>query len=294
MEGVLRHPASQWVDLAKDCWRDKYVIFSINNLAAASLVKLGHTTYGLDIGHWTNEKLETPKDVVVIGYDVCHLYKKGVGRVHLAAGTIIKSIPEKNDPNTLAMLAPQAARVNRESVAGEVLKDFLSPQDIEGKIVIVHRDGRLTHDERQFWKEYHANLTESTTFVIVEVVKQGATPRLYDNGKNVATGKMLWISPREALLTASTIHEKAKMGTVKPLEVHLADTHGDTSMLNDDTWLRSVYDLTYLHHGTLMKTPRVPVSTFFSDRVAMKLAEGGEGLQAAATTGRCGRQQWYL
>ena len=44
----------------------------------------------------------------------------------------------------------------------------------------------------------------------------------------------------------------------------------------DFAWVQSVYDLSYLHHGSPLRRPRLPITTHFADRLAYVLASAGE------------------
>ena len=44
----------------------------------------------------------------------------------------------------------------------------------------------------------------------------------------------------------------------------------------DFAWVQSVYDLSYLHHGSPIRRPRLPITTHFADRLAYVLASAGE------------------
>lgn len=44
----------------------------------------------------------------------------------------------------------------------------------------------------------------------------------------------------------------------------------------DYAWVQTVYDLSYLHHGSIIRRPKLPITTHFADRLAYLLASAGE------------------
>ena len=44
----------------------------------------------------------------------------------------------------------------------------------------------------------------------------------------------------------------------------------------DFAWVQSVYDLSFLHHGSVIRRPRLPITTHFADRLAYMLASVGD------------------
>lgn len=44
----------------------------------------------------------------------------------------------------------------------------------------------------------------------------------------------------------------------------------------DFAWAQSVYDLSFLHHGSVIRRPRLPITTHFADRLAYMLASVGD------------------
>ncbi|CAE7862389.1 rplP, partial [Symbiodinium microadriaticum] len=136
-------------------------------------------------------------------------------------------------------------------------------------------------------RAYHEELAASeggsqTTFVLVECVKwAGGSPRLYEGTKSAPAGAMLALSDKEALLASS---KDIFQGTANPISLRLAGVLGDVAhsqfAMDKFAWVQSVFDLSYLHHGSVLKRPRLPITTHFADRLAYMLSalgkDGGE------------------
>eukprot|EP00439_Symbiodinium_sp_Y106_P082884 s39_g22.t1 len=130
-----------------------------------------------------------------------------------------------------------------------------------GRLIIIHRDGEFPKAELASLRAYHEELVASkggskTTFVLVECVKwAGGSPRLYDGTKSAPAGTMLALS-----VLGDVAHTQFAMARF--------------------AWVQSVFDLSYLHHGSVLKRPRLPITTHFADRLAYMLSalgkDGGE------------------
>merc|ERR1712008_420150 len=129
---------------------------------------------------------------------------------------------------------------------------------------------------------------------LVEIVKwSGGTPRLYGatrNG-NADQGSVVYLGDTEALLVSSSPFR----GTANPVHVRLQALLGNqANELVDDAWLRSVFELSYLHHGGLFQSLRLPASTHLADRVAYLVANGGAKWISELERNSAGTQQFWL
>jgi len=113
--------------------------------------------------------------------------------------------------------------------------------------------------------------------LLTEIVKlSGGVPRMYGADasgglKNVPEGTYMQYSERDIHISSSTDRVG---GTVAPLKVHLREVLGRMDDLDPTAWIRSVFDLSYMHHGSVFGVPKLPVTTYFSDRLAYMVAKG--------------------
>lgn len=293
--------AAQWFDLSKQSvWnvKERGLDYAIQNVVLALIAKLGHVPFAVDATRWLRPR--EVANVAVAGYDVCHLPdpKSPGNRVHVAAGVRVSS--DTAGSMTMSRIEPQSKRIEGESVPLAAIKTLIPPEFANGRVVIIHRDGVFRVQEKLALKRYHRRqLKAGTCLVLVEIVKYaGGTSRLYNIKGNVAgnpdEGSFLLLSNKEAILTSS---EKVQ-GTVNPLNVRLAGVISDDgeypSSLDELAWVMSVFDLSFLHHGSLYKDPRLPVTTHFADKLAYQLANGGRQWDEKLDEKPLGQQQFWL
>ncbi|CAE8728133.1 unnamed protein product, partial [Polarella glacialis] len=270
---------SQWIDLTKlNVWAAKSLDFSIQNLAIGLAGKLGHAPWGIDVSTWRKAG-QGPggQEVVVVGYDVCHLpdphsARPTKDRVHVAAGMRVSS---HEDSQVMSKLHWEVQAVAAENVPAAQLRRLIPTDFVKGKIVIIHRDGEFTMQELKSLEAYHAEVASSgTSFLLIEIVKfAGGSPRLYQGKGQAAQGSAILLSNSSALLVSS----RSGMGTPNPLMLRMQRRLGSgVDTLDNFAWIRSVYDLSFMHHGSIYCAPRLPVTTHFADRMAYQLAGGGE------------------
>lgn len=296
--GNEHHTASQMFDLSKDgVWREGAAGFStaVQITSVALLAKLGHVPWALDISGWFQggrvpDHISTP---AVIGYDVCHLTGPRGDAVHVAAGIQVSS----HDSSHLSKIGYRIERVPSETVPAEGIKRIVPPELARGRLVIIHRDGQYPHAELQSLRDYHRELSsgkdDGTCFVLVECVKwAGKAPRIYSGTESAAQGTMLALSANDTLLASS---KDLFQGTANPINARLAGILGQLpSGLTDFFWSQSVFDLSYLHHGSIYKRPRLPITTHFADRLAYVLANAGTDWDRELETSKGGYQQFWL
>jgi len=272
-----QHVANQWFDLQKrSVWSASAKSFdwAVQICTAALMAKLGHTPWALDVQSWFSPS--PPKDLklAVIGYDVCHLRDPKKPKSHRS---IVASIrvdgQEGAQPATLSRIAFGTRQVPAETVPCNSLKEMIPEDFARGRLLIVHRDGEFPLAELACLEKYHAELKaseggEDTAFVLVECVKwAGASPRLYSGTKSPEAGTLMAIHPEDILLASS---KDLSQGTANPLNVRLARVLGTppkSFQIDEFAWAKTVFDLSYLHHGSAMRRPRLPITTHFADRL---------------------------
>ncbi|CAE7256394.1 unnamed protein product [Symbiodinium sp. CCMP2456] len=285
-----KHVTTQWFDLGKgNVWgpKSKTLEWAEKICAVGIIAKLGHAPWAINVRPWFRA---TPKDirVGVVGYDVCHLRNPKDFKKPISIAAAIRVDSEKDeDPWLLSHITFRTERVQVETVPSQSLKDMIPADFARGRLIIIHRDGEFPKAELASLRAYHGELAASeggsqTTFVLVECVKwAGGSPRLYEGTKSAPAGTMVALSDKEALLASS---KDIFQGTANPISLRLAGVLGDVAhsqfAMDKFAWVQSVFDLSYLHHGSVLKRPRLPITTHFADRLAYMLSalgkDGGE------------------
>ncbi|CAJ1442655.1 unnamed protein product, partial [Effrenium voratum] len=269
-----QHVASQWFDLSKEkVWgpHARTLSFAVDICAVGLLAKLGHIPWALDARKWFQG--QKPASVAVAGYDVCHLPRRTGELAHIVA-----AIRVEGEALNLGKVSFTTESVAAETVPAVSLRRLLPPDFALGRLVILHRDGEFPHAELESLRAYHEELAaedDRTAFVLIECIKwAGGSPRLYAADKTAPAGTMLVLNEKEVLLSSS---KDLAFGTANPLNLRLANILGDvgTFDLHGFAWAQTVFDLSYLHHGSIIRRPRLPITTHFADRLAYLLASAG-------------------
>lgn len=303
-----KHVTTQWFDLGKrNVWgpTSKTLEWAEKICAVGITAKLGHAPWAIDVRPWFRRL--GPKDirVGVVGYDVCHLRNPKNFKKPISIAAAIRVDSDKDeDPWLLSHITFRTERVQVETVPSQSLKEMIPADFARGRLIIIHRDGEFPKAELVSLRAYHEELVASkggskTTFVLVECVKwAGGSPRLYDGTKSAPAGTMLALSDKEALLASS---KDLFQGTANPISLRLAGVLGDVAhtqfAMARFAWVQSVFDLSYLHHGSVLKRPRLPITTHFADRLAYMLSalgkDGGEW-ESELTAVSEGTEQFWL
>lgn len=271
-----RHLASQWVSIHNyGAWgNDKNAKYSLMNVCMGLIAKLGHVPFGIDISGWRSGQ-GAERGIVVAGYDVCHLAFK---TVHVAVGQRVET--EEASKSVASRITANVKRIDGETVPPEMLRKIVPLEAARGKVVFVHRDGRFPNEEFEAWQKYYEEELSATgsTLQLIEIVKLvGGVPRMYkgSNGRleNVLEGTFVQWTDKNAYL-ATTSGSAGGAGTVNPLNIHLRKTFGEAPDIDSRAWIRSIFDLSYMHHGSVFKSPKLPMTTYFSDRLAYMVAKG--------------------
>lgn len=271
-----RHLASQWASIHNyAAWgNDNKAKYSLMNVCMGLLAKLGHVPFGIDISGWRSGQ-GGERGMVIAGYDVCHLAAK---TVHVAVGQRVET--EGAGGSVASRITANVRRIEGETVPAEMLRKILPLEVARGKVVFIHRDGRLPTDELESWRKYYEEELRATgsTVLLIEIVKLvGGVPRMYKGSQgrlqNVDEGTFVQWSDNNAYL-ATTSGSQSGSGTVNPLNIHLRETLGEAPDIARNAWIHSIFDLSYLHHGSVFKSPKLPMTTYFSDRLAYMVAKG--------------------
>ncbi|MBN8564800.1 MAG: hypothetical protein J0L70_30165 [Leptolyngbya sp. UWPOB_LEPTO1] len=143
------------------------------------------------------------------------------------------------------------------------LLERLLPATLEGKTVLIYRDGRFCGQEIPHLLERAQAI--HAKFILVECRKSGI-PRLYGFKQRTlippVQGLALRLSSREAVLVTTQVSER--VGLARPLRLTIHEA-GHTIPI--EQVIETTLKLTLLHHGAL-KAPRLPMPIYGADRVA--------------------------
>ena len=165
------------------------------------------------------------------------------------------------------------ALIEGEEIPKRVLEKLLPAKELEGKIVLIHRDGRFCGQEV-------ANLLEwaeaiGCKLILVECRKSGS-PRLYNFVNKTITapkkGLALRVSSTEAVLVTTQVTEE--MGLADPLRLTVI-TANHPALISPpiEQVVEITLKLTLLHHGAL-KMPRLPMTVYGAHKTAKLRLKG--------------------
>lgn len=150
-----------------------------------------------------------------------------------------------------------------EEIPKKMLERLLPAAELNGKTVVIYRDGRFCGKEVTNIVERAKAINAKP--ILIECIKSGA-PRLYhSHQKNLAppkAGLALRISSTEALLVTTTV--PVKVGLARPLRLRI---HEEGYQATIEQIVETTLKLTLLHHGAL-QTPRLPMPLYGADRMA--------------------------
>jgi len=169
------------------------------------------------------------------------------------------------------------ALIEGEEIPQTVLERLLPANELEGKTILIYRDGRFCGKEIP-------NLLERAKaigckFILVECRKSNI-PRLYNlverrnyqtnrNTKVITSpdkGSALRLSPHEAILVTTEVTEK--IGLAHPLRLTVITGHHPALVSPPiEQVIETTLKLTLLHHGAL-KMPRLPMPVYGAHKTA--------------------------
>ena len=233
--------------------------YIIDNVVLGILAKTGNVPYVL-------ADPITYADLIV-GLDVSRRKKRnlagtinaaGMARIYFANGELMRyNIRE--------------ATLEGEIVPPHILQDIFPQSDFADKKIIVHRDGNLPEPEKEVLMKWGDEI--GATFYFVEVIKSGC-PRLYAmmgqktviKASKGSVFKLGETSEIEALLVSSEFPDGFK-ATPRPIRIR---THPPFPLRQA---LHSVLSLTLLHYGSV-RPPRLPVTTYYADKISSMASRG--------------------
>lgn len=153
--------------------------------------------------------------------------------------------------------------IEGEEIPQRLLERLLPSATLGGKTVLIYRDGRFCGQEVDNFLARAKAI--DAKFILVEC-RKSHIPRLYSLNQKVvaapAPGLALRVSSREAVLVTTQVSEN--VGLARPLRLTVHEQGHPASI---ESVVETTLKLTLLHHGAL-KTPRLPMPLYGSDRMA--------------------------
>jgi hypothetical protein len=153
-----------------------------------------------------------------------------------------------------------------ETIPEHVLQSLFPSREFQGKRVVIHRDGYFRGEEKRALTAWAEKI--GAVFFLVEVLKTG-TPRLYASlqgrTQRPPKGRAFRLSTTEAFVVSSL----PPFQDATPQPLHICTE----SPFTIEQALHSVLSLTLLHYGSL-RSPRLPVTIHYSDRIAALALDG--------------------
>lgn len=251
---LRRRIASQFI---YDDTLNKQSRYVLNQVVPGILAKLGNLPFVLA------EPLNTAD--YFIGLDISRSVKEKLPGTRSACA----SIRLYGQRGEFVNYQLESDLIEGEEIPLRFLEALLPQNKLGGQTVLVYRDGRFCGREVENFlaraKAIHAQL------ILVECRKSGI-PRLYELNQRKITapkkGLAMRMSPSEAILVTTEV--PANVGLARPLRLTIRP-EGKQVPIEEvvDTTLK----LTLLHHGAL-KTPRLPMPLYGSDRMAYLRLKG--------------------
>lgn len=150
-----------------------------------------------------------------------------------------------------------------EEIPQRMLERLLPAAELDGKTILIYRDGRFCGKEVTHLLERAKAI--NAKFILVECIKSGV-PRLYHSSQKILaspdTGLALRLSAREAIVVTTKVSQN--VGLARPLRLRLHEAGHQAPI---EQVVETTLKLTLLHHGAL-KTPRLPMPLYGADRMA--------------------------
>lgn len=227
------------------------------NICSSLIGKTGGVPWRID---------NIPEDVdAFVGLDVTydHDSKQHLGaaaNVIMADGTILAS----------EAVTKQAGETFDEddvaNVIKHVLEIFAKEEGRPPRHVVIHRDGKFYLDIENLIERLEKARDLIQRFDLVEIRKSG-NPRIaaYDGSRfdTAAKGVAFHVHNGEHSYLTTTGGKESVPGTPRPLQI--VKRHGSTDL---DTLAEQTYWLSEAHVGSLSRSTRLPITTYYADACA--------------------------
>ncbi|ADQ66888.1 hypothetical protein GL213_06515 [Halogeometricum borinquense] len=231
----------------------------LGNISSSLIGKAGGVPWRID---------DVPGDVdAFVGLDVTydHATKQHLGaaaNVIMADGTILAS----------EAVTKQAGETFDEddvaNVIKHVLEIFAEEEGRPPRHVVIHRDGKFYLDIESLIKRLDKARDLIQRFDLVEIRKSG-NPRIaeYDESKSrfdiADKGVAFHVHNGDHSYLTTTGGKEGSPGTPRPLQI--VKRHGSTDL---DTLAEQTYWLSEAHVGSLSRSTRLPITTYYADKCA--------------------------
>jgi hypothetical protein len=231
----------------------------LGNISSSLIGKVGGVPWRID---------DVPGDVdAFVGLDVTydHATKQHLGaaaNVIMADGTILAS----------EAVTKQAGETFDEddvaNVIKHVLEIFTEEEGRPPRHVVIHRDGKFYLDIENLIKRLDKARDLIQRFDLVEIRKSG-NPRIakYDESKSrfdiADKGVAFHVHNGDHSYLTTTGGKEGSPGTPRPLQI--VKRHGSTDL---DTLAEQTYWLSEAHVGSLSRSTRLPITTYYADKCA--------------------------
>jgi hypothetical protein len=231
----------------------------LGNISSSLVGKAGGVPWRID---------DVPGDVdAFVGLDVTydHATKQHLGaaaNVIMADGTILAS----------EAVTKQAGETFDEddvaNVIKHVLEIFAEEEGRPPRHVVIHRDGKFYLDIESLIKRLDKARDLIQRFDLVEIRKSG-NPRIaeYDESKSrfdiADKGVAFHVHNGDHSYLTTTGGKEGSPGTPRPLQI--VKRHGSTDL---DTLAEQTYWLSEAHVGSLSRSTRLPITTYYADKCA--------------------------
>lgn len=223
----------------------------LNQVIPGILAKLGNLPYVLA------EPLEIAD--CFIGLDISRIAKQnGRGSINACA-----SVHLYGKRGEFINYQIEDAAIEGEEIPQRVLERLLPAAELEGKTILIYRDGQFYGKEAEYLLKRGDAI--KAKLILVECRKSGV-PRLYNSKQKVLQtpelGLTLRLSSREAIVVTTKVSDS--VGLARPLRLTVLEQGYPAEI---EKVVETTLKLTLLHHGAL-QIPRLPMPLFSADRIA--------------------------
>lgn len=223
----------------------------LNQVISGVLAKLGNLPYVLA------ELLEIAD--CFIGLDISRIPRQN-GRGSMNACASVHLYGKRGEFISYQI---EDAAIEGEEIPQRVLERLLPAAELEGKTILIYRDGRFCGREAEHLLKRAEAI--KAKLILVECRKSGV-PRLYNSSQKVLKapelGLALRLSSREAIIVTTKVSDN--VGLARPLRLTVLEQGYPAAI---EKVVEATLKLTLLHHGAL-QIPRLPMPLFSADRIA--------------------------
>lgn len=223
---------------------------------------------------WRVDEVPGGTDVFV-GLDVTYDHSTGQhlgasANIVYADGTILAS-------QTQVLQAGETFEIDDiVNVIKNLLRVYVEEENRTPQNIVIHRDGRFYCDVDELVSRFEGASGLDTELDLVEILKSG-TPRIAEfTGKSfeVANKGVGFVSRNDDhayLATTGKPELKPGNSVGTPRPIRIVKRHGTTDL---ETLIEQVYWLSEAHVGSISRSTRLPITTYYADRCADHARKG--------------------